>query len=64
MELLTTEQAARFLNRPTGTLVRWRFENAGPPFIRMGRGICYRREDLESYIMTNRVEPETMGAPS
>jgi hypothetical protein len=59
-ELLDTAQAARLLARPESTLVRWRFENRGPAYIRIGRGIRYRASDLEKYVSANRVEP---GAP-
>lgn len=54
-ELLTTRQAASFLNRKVQTLRRWRVRSVGPPFIRPGTcspfGRCmYRRSDIEAWL--------------
>ena len=49
--LLTTQQAAEYLNVSEAFLNRDRVESARIPFIRIGsRTIRYRMEDLEAYI--------------
>lgn len=60
-ELLNTDQAATFLSKPAATLTRWRFEGVGPPFVKLGKAVRYKREDLEAFIEANRVEPERAG---
>ena len=49
--LLTTKQAAEYLNVSAAFLNRDRTEGARIPFIRIGtRTIRYRMQDLEAYI--------------
>ena len=50
-ELLTTRQVSEELHIAENTLRRWRSDAnpAGPPFIRMGNAIRYRRRDLNAW---------------
>jgi excisionase family DNA binding protein len=49
--LLTTKQAARYLELSEVTLKRWRVKKFGPKFVRLGqRKVRYRQEDLEEWI--------------
>jgi hypothetical protein len=32
----------------------------GPPFVRLGRMVFYRRSDLDAYIAAHRVEPDRL----
>lgn len=63
-DLLSTDEAARLLSKPAATLVRWRFERVGPPFVKLGKAVRYRREDIEDYIMANRIEPNAVDVAS
>ena len=58
--LLTTKDAARLLGLSPAMLERWRWMNAGPPFVRPtgGRAVRYRWRDLIDWIERNRVDPE------
>jgi predicted DNA-binding transcriptional regulator AlpA len=56
--LLTREEAAAFLRKPVGTLAAWAYKREGPPFYRLGRGVVYRRADIERWIERQRVDPE------
>lgn len=50
-ELLTPEQAATLLKVHKGTLAAWRSRDKdGPPFLRVGFQIRYRREDLDKWL--------------
>jgi hypothetical protein len=50
--LLTTKEAADYLNTPANTLSYWRKVNYGPPYFRMKGGhIRYRRGDILEYIV-------------
>lgn len=40
-----------------GTLANQRAGNVGPAYIRLGRGVYYRRGDLIRYLEQHRVEP-------
>ena len=48
--LLTTEQAAEFLQISPATLVSWRRSNGPPPYHRIGRRIRYAVGDLIEFI--------------
>lgn len=59
-DLLTPEEVSAFLRVPVGTLYSWRSRNAGPPAIKVGRFLRYRRDDLEKFVTTNQ-ETATAG---
>ena len=51
--LLTTKQAAAFLNFTPRALESWRIHGGGPHFVRVSaRAVRYRRRDLEDWIAT------------
>ena len=52
--LLTTEEAAQLLHLKPRTLVLWRHEGRSAlPFVRLGRSVRYRRQDLDEFIQGN-----------
>lgn len=51
---LSAEQAANFLGLAKSTLSKMRLSGGGPAFIKMGRRVAYRPEDLEKWINENR----------
>lgn len=53
--LLTTSQAAKVLGLHPVTLAQYRVDGIGPTYLKMGRKVRYRYEDLEAYIQI--VEP-------
>lgn len=53
--LLTSAQAAAFLQVTEGTLRLWRCQGAGPTYIKLGgRAVRYTRTDLDTYIDRGR----------
>lgn len=50
-DLLTTNEAARFLSLARGTLLNWRWAGKGPRWRKLGqRSVRYLRQDLEAFI--------------
>lgn len=49
-DLLSTEQVAAWLQVPVRTLYFWRQVNAGPPAIRIGRVLRWRRSDVTRWL--------------
>ncbi|WP_431189983.1 helix-turn-helix domain-containing protein [Desulfurivibrio dismutans] len=47
---LTTEQAAPILGVKPGTLEVWRVQGRGPAFLKIGRAVRYRAEDLDRFL--------------
>ncbi len=55
--LLTEEQAATFLNLSKFTLLRWRHDRTGPPWVQIGkRRVGYRRVTLETWLASQEVQ--------
>ena len=58
VKLLTTEEAAELMLVAPGTLVVWRCTGRyALPFIRVGRLVRYRAEDIAAFIENQRVSP-------
>lgn len=54
-QLLSTPQAAKFLNVSIAFLERDRWAGARIPFVKVGsRAVRYRLDDLEAYINSHR----------
>lgn len=48
--LLSSRTVADYLGIPTGTLANWRYQGRGPAFVRIGRHVRYRAEDIARWI--------------
>ena len=53
VKFLTVDQIAALLQRSHRTLETWRRNGTGPPFIRIGRRVVYRRSDIEAWLAEN-----------
>lgn len=51
--LLSCSEVAHWLNTTPGQLSQWRFHGEGPPFIKLGRAVRYRRSDVEGWLDAN-----------
>ncbi len=49
-EMLTPDEAGKYLNYPAETLRRWRMLGTGPKFIKAGRHIRYRKTSLDRWV--------------
>lgn len=54
-ELLTTEEAARFLRISPQTLSNWRSGASGPPHVKLGKRVAYRMRDLVAWLETREI---------
>jgi hypothetical protein len=48
--LLGPADVSSMLGVPVATLANWRCAGKGPPYLRVGRHVRYRREDLELWL--------------
>ena len=55
--LLTEVQASDLLFMSVRTLQTWRSQRGGPPYVRAGRAVRYRRGDLVAWIRAHTVSP-------
>lgn len=49
-QLLTQQQVSEVLQIKVGTLQNWRADGEGPPFVKIGGAVRYRRQDLDQWI--------------
>lgn len=59
--LLRETQAAELLDMSPRTLELWRRAGSGPRFVKVGRSVRYRPEDLDAFV-SERVRVTTAGA--
>ena len=52
--LLTPQQVAERYGPSTSTLAKMRLTGAGPVYVKLGRKVAYRLEDLEAWVAENR----------
>ena len=55
--LLPPREAAVRLGLKTGTLANRRSLGLGPPFIKIGKVVRYKEQDLDLFIEQHRVDP-------
>jgi excisionase family DNA binding protein len=56
-ENLRPDEAASYLRTSERTLARWRKQRIGPRWVRAGRSVLYRRQDLDGWLAQNTVQP-------
>jgi len=54
LPLHTTQSAAHQLRVPPLTMSSWRATGRGPSFVKIGRLVRYRQEDLDAFIEAGR----------
>ena len=52
---LDTKQVSELMGISTVTLERWRVDGAGPPYVKLGRLVKYRRADLDEFMERHTV---------
>lgn len=57
-DLLTTKQAADTLRTTVATLADWRHRRRGPRYLKIGRKVLYRMEDLSAYLAEHVIDPQ------
>ena len=51
-EYLTLPEVSELIQKPAGTLYQWRTKKIGPPSMKVGRSLLYKRTDLEAWLDT------------
>jgi hypothetical protein len=59
-EYLTKEDLAAQLNRSIRSLDRWALNGDGPPYVRIGRRILYRREAILEWLKGLETTPKNL----
>ena len=61
--LLTPPELARELRMATQTLADWRYRRLGPRYIKRGGRVLYRRDDVDRWIESQAVDPQSLAPP-
>jgi predicted DNA-binding transcriptional regulator AlpA len=59
--LLSTTEAARYCASSASTFEKLRVFGGGPVFVKIGRRVAYRLEDLDAWIDANRRKSTSRG---
>jgi excisionase family DNA binding protein len=51
LPLMTPADLSEYLGVPLGTLANWRYQHRGPAFVRLGRHVRYRADDVYEWIL-------------
>ncbi len=54
-KLLTTKELSELLGIAKYTLIKYRLQGKGPHFIKLGRVVRYRLQDIKDWIEENKV---------
>lgn len=57
--LFDERQLADLLNVSVKAVQAWRYKGGGPAFVRLGRAIRYRPNDVEAWLASNTFETTT-----
>ena len=47
---MVAEETASYLRVPVATLYAWRYKGEGPPAIKVGRHLRYRRSEVDAWV--------------
>jgi len=56
-KLVGNDEAAQYIGISKTTLPRWRWAGCGPAYLKIGKRILYRLEDLDAFLEGSRVSP-------
>ena len=56
-DLLTPEEAAKYLTLFPGTLKQWRSQQRGPRYVKVGGRVRYRRDALDEFLQSREIDP-------
>jgi hypothetical protein len=57
-DLGTPQEIAAYLHTTPGRLAQMRHHATGPKYIRIGRRILYRWDDVREYLKANTIDPQ------
>jgi len=52
---LSVNELVKYLGISRSTIDRWRRENVGPPYVRVGKRILYHKHAVEEFINVNTI---------
>lgn len=53
---ITSKTLADLLDVSERTVKDWRADRTGPPFVRLGRAVRYRKSDVDAWLRSHSVE--------
>ena len=59
--MFRTKDAASYIGLTKSTLEAWRCRGGGPQFLKLGKAVRYRKEDLDNFL-SSRVRTSTSQA--
>ncbi|MEO5335169.1 MAG: helix-turn-helix domain-containing protein [Magnetococcus sp. YQC-5] len=63
MNLMTTKEAAEYLQLSPGTLTNWRMRKFGPKYVKNGGSVRYTQSAIAEWIQSRTVDPNIKQEP-
>lgn len=57
--IMSVDEVAAVMDVTPHTLYVWRADGKGPKFVKLGRSVFYRRQDVQDWIDANVVQKES-----
>lgn len=54
--LLTVQQLAEYLQVPEGTIYKWRYRRTGPPAMKVGIHLRWRKSDVDEWLESLKLD--------
>jgi hypothetical protein len=58
IQVVADVKAAKVLDISVQTLRNWRHMRKGPTYLKIGRSVRYRLDDLNTFMENNRIDPD------
>jgi hypothetical protein len=58
IQVVADVKAAKLLDIGVQTLRNWRHMRKGPTYLKIGRSVRYRLDDLNKFMENNRIDPD------
>ncbi|MGO9028744.1 MAG: helix-turn-helix transcriptional regulator [Acidimicrobiales bacterium] len=59
--IMDPEAVASYLQVPLATIYAWRYKGEGPPAMKVGRHLRYRRSEVDAWLDLQRVDRKRLG---
>ncbi|EFD51811.1 DNA binding domain, excisionase family [Micrococcus luteus SK58] len=63
-ELMTPDELSEYTGTPVHTLAHWRYVGRGPRFVKLGRAVRYRAEDVRAWLEAQTRQSTAETGPS
>ncbi len=61
-QALNETRVAELMGLAVQTLRNWRYLRKGPPYLKIGRSVRYKSDDIDNYLTSKKIDPEKINS--